>query len=647
MATVIIPTLPRGELPPMLIIKGKKGRYFVVIYKNQWDKVNKRSMRVGTRVVGTIKNYQKDGEVCFNQEFIAANPWIDEYVVTHQGRKWDISIRTEDDIYDPQLTEAEAPLDRETFLNLSPVDQENFLRRVKSRQYMGGAAYALGQIAEQSGLSSALAKVFSRNSQDLKLLSLIFYIVINSKNALSHYPEFAEMTYMPYRGNIDSSAASRLLKSITLPKIEEFLELMSKKWMEEHHSDQKTPIFLALDSTSISTYSQELDQAERGHNKDGDDLDQLNILMLADHKTGLPVYFRLYNGAVPDVSTVEGVIRSAIELGMHYRVVLVSDRGYTSSGNITEALIHNIGFLFNCKVNASGHWVQDEINKVYEELKAADSYKPLIGQHAVTSKIMWNYDPHPVEGKRKSYRHGKELTVHLYFDPKIYETAKSNLLNSVAMLRDELNSGVLNEQSMTTAQKNKAARLLQQVKDKRWKINGEALEKELRFSGIRALVTDTVEDAIEAHRVYSERQVVESAFLTLKHRLGCDRFLTSDNDSTLGKCFLQFLATSLSLMVRRRLAQWEDSIKSGERKGEKLIHMSDSRVLESLHTIRVTPYEGIGLIYDEVVGKKRKLMEALGVEPPSKTRHSQSCKDGIDTGEQPDESDDTDLVTAP
>ena len=37
-------------------------------------------------------------------------------------------------------------------------------------------------------------------------------------------------------------------------------------------------MFIALDSTSISTYSDDLSQADKGHNKDGDLLKQINYL---------------------------------------------------------------------------------------------------------------------------------------------------------------------------------------------------------------------------------------------------------------------------------------------------------------------------------------------------------------------------------
>lgn len=90
--------------------------------------------------------------------------------------------------------------------------------------------------------------------------------------------------------------------------------------------------------------------------------------MVVDHKSGQPIFYCIYDGTVLHVSSV---IRQSLDINLQYKIILVSDKGYISPDNITEAIDNNIGFLFNCKVNARGGWVQDAINGIYDRDEVA------------------------------------------------------------------------------------------------------------------------------------------------------------------------------------------------------------------------------------------------------------------------------------
>ena len=77
---------------------------------------------------------------------------------------------------------------------------------------------------------------------------------------------------------------------------------------------------------------------ERGRNKDEDNLPQINLLMLVESKSGLPIFYRTYDGNVPDVQTVRRVITDNSRLGIQ-NVVLVSDRGYSGTKNIPSLIV--------------------------------------------------------------------------------------------------------------------------------------------------------------------------------------------------------------------------------------------------------------------------------------------------------------------
>lgn len=60
---------------------------------------------------------------------------------------------------------------------------------------------------------------------------------------------------------------------------------------DEEEKSNKENVYYALDSTSISTHSNNLTKDQWGHNKDGDNLKQINIVMLVNQDTSQPVYY--------------------------------------------------------------------------------------------------------------------------------------------------------------------------------------------------------------------------------------------------------------------------------------------------------------------------------------------------------------------
>ena len=70
-----------------------------------------------------------------------------------------------------------------------------------------------------------------------------------------------------------------------------------------------------------------------------------------------------------------------------------------------------------------------------------------------------------------------------------------------------------------------------------------------------------------------------------------------------------------TLMVRNRLKNYELFAKDAK-DNFALVYESDNKVLQILNNIMVTKFKD-GLLYDEVVGKKKRLFEALEVPIPT------------------------------
>lgn len=99
-------------------------------------------------------------------------------------------------------------------------------------------------------------------------MSLAYYIILRGSNAMHRYPELAESTWPPFPRPLTGSAISRIFKGITREQIESFLKHLTREFRKSCGRDASGRLFLALDSTSISSCSQALPQAEWGRNKD-------------------------------------------------------------------------------------------------------------------------------------------------------------------------------------------------------------------------------------------------------------------------------------------------------------------------------------------------------------------------------------------
>ncbi len=574
---------------PSLILNGSKTHKYVATYKNIWDKKNGKSSRESAVTVGkfipVVEGDFSYGEVIFNNRFLEKYPSLSDFrVFRKKGGK----------------------------LEFKPVDEELFTVEQRSTTYKlhGGASWALNNIVSESPIGRALSKVFNEHANDKKILSLIYYLCISKNNAFCNYEEFAECTWLPYSGTLKSYAISRLLKNITIDTTERFLKALYTEFKAQYGESISSHTFYALDSTSISTYSA-MSSAEYGHNKDLEDLPQTNVLLIVDQQTRTPIYFRNFDGNVPDVSTVRNTIADLTRIGLtDSSVVLVSDKGYISTANIDDCLRNNLSFVFNSKVNANGFARQLALEN-YHHLLDWNNGISFLNQTAYTVALPWNYDSFPVEGKRQYKKDKARVYVHIYFNRDICDDRTDILQHNLLKIREKYNTM---PDKITPIEK-RYVDLYMTEKDGKVEINMRKVQEELKLSGIRVLISDTISDPLECYIIYYERNQVEFAFNDLKAKLNCNRTRVHSSEAWQGKLLIQVLAASVAGMVRNRIKLY-----NGEAKNDKstysVIYDSDTKILNKLNNIMMTKFKD-GWYFDEIAGKKKDLFAFLNVPVPS------------------------------
>lgn len=592
------------KLPPILVNKAGSV-YYVYTYKNVWDRELKRSKRGESKKIGKILGGQKDGVICFDESFLQERPEFRSFQVERKGKEY---------VFTP-LNESGTTLTQ--------------LQEVK--QLHAGATWALDQLVAQSPVGEALKWAFPQRRDYLKILSICYFIILNQDNNISKYETFAEVTRLPWAAPLAPSSISRVFRKIRNQQIETYFSVFRDELLEQQEKyGDKNEITLALDSTSGSNYViNNLLNLERHRYEDEDNLPLINLLALTEYESGIAFFYRAYDGKVPAAKTVSQVISENAGLSLK-NVVFVSDKGYSDAKNINDCLRNKLGFLFNVQCAMPDSFAQELIDGEKENLRDLNRMDWLTKVFQITKEINWTFESDLVEGQVTSKK-TKESTIlywHIYFNRQFVENARQGLIERIDRVREKIYNGEeLDENELT---------LLEDVFEKHeegdmisYTISNEKVDQKLRYKGYQMLVSDKISDARKAWCVYQERRILEDTFKTLKSRLSCVRNRVSDNESLIGKTFVQFLATSIEMIVRARLRKY---LEEGKASDSLPTDYDPARgILDSLNNVMQTKFCE-GYYFGESAEQKRGLFEALGVSVPGpETEKEQDYEDEEET----------------
>lgn len=592
------------KLPPILVNKAGSV-YYVYTYKNVWDRELKRSKRGESKKIGKILGGQKDGVICFDESFLQERPEFRSFQVERKGKEY---------VFTP-LNESGTTLTQ--------------LQEVK--QLHAGATWALDQLVAQSPVGEALKWAFPQRRDYLKILSICYFIILNQDNNISKYETFAEVTRLPWGAPLAPSSISRVFRKIRNQQIETYFSVFRDELLEQQEKyGDKNEITLALDSTSGSNYViNNLLNLERHRYEDEDNLPLINLLALTEYESGIAFFYRAYDGKVPAAKTVSQVISENAGLSLK-NVVFVSDKGYSDAKNINDCLRNKLGFLFNVQCAMPDSFAQELIDGEKENLRDLNRMDWLTKVFQITKEINWTFESDLVEGQVTSKK-TKESTIlywHIYFNRQFVENARQGLIERIDRVREKIYNGEeLDENELT---------LLEDVFEKHeegdmisYTISNEKVDQKLRYKGYQMLVSDKISDARKAWCVYQERRILEDTFKTLKSRLSCVRNRVSDNESLIGKTFVQFLATSIEMIVRARLRKY---LEEGKASDSLPTDYDPARgILDSLNNVMQTKFCE-GYYFGESAEQKRGLFEALGVSVPGpETEKEQNYEDEEET----------------
>ena len=476
----------------------------------------------------------------------------------------------------PQVSEEEAPV-------------ENSMLSVVSRKFYG-ATYLLDSIGEKLGIVDDLKFCFPDDYK--KILSLVYYLIMEDKNPLFRFEKWGAIHKHPHGKDIPSQRSSEVLASITADTQAEFFRRQGKRRIEKE--------YWAYDTTTISSYSETLLQVQYGKNKEGKRLPQIKLLLVFGEESRLPFYYRKLAGNAPDSKTVKNFLVELDVLGFH-KVKTVMDRGFYSAENINGLYKEHIKFLIGAKISLTP--VRQALAEKYDEIRSFEHYSPKHDVYGYTVPSEWNYEQErPYKGD--VLKEKRRIYIHLYYNIGKAAEDERKMDLFLAKLQDELMNDKLQESHKKLYTKYFDVKRTPK-RGIRVTPKDDAIKEAKRYYGFFALITNEKMDAQTALELYRAKDVVEKAFGNLKDRLNLHRTFVSSEQTLDGKLFVEFVALIYLSYINKRM------------QNQSLYReYTLDQVLDKLDIIECFEYPGKKMRVGEILEKQRDLFVALDVQPP-------------------------------
>ena len=452
-----------------------------------------------------------------------------------------------------------------------------------------GATYLLDQIGEVTGLTADLKACFPNTYKQIQ--SIAYYLVLEDQNPLFRFKKWAAIHRHPYGKDIPSQRSTEIFQSVTEEAKMHFFRLQGKRRAEKE--------YWAYDSTSISSRSETLRQVKYGKNKDDDHLPQINLALVFGEESRLPFYYRKLAGNIPDVKTIQELLRELDVLG-YEKIKLVMDRGYYSADNINALFKKHLKFL--CGTSSALSFVKEFIREIGSKKDHYEYYNSNLELYVFSKTIAWDYEQErPYKGD--VIKEERRMYLHLYFNPDKLADDGKTFNRKLDALKNELLSG------RRVPEHEKDYRKYFEIKETPKRgisltVKQDAVDAAHERYGFFVLISNEVKDPVTSLILYRMRNVVEKAFWNVKERLNLKRTMTSSESSLEGKLFVEFVALIYLSYIQKKM----------EDKGLFATYTLHE-LLDELDVIECFMEPGKSPIQGEVLKKQELIYRDLDVTP--------------------------------
>ena len=490
-----------------------------------------------------------------------------------------IDPRTGETIYKPEYLERVRGTEKQPDIPCAKQFSENDVKNSSIRDF--GAFYLLESIANEIGLLDILKS--SLPSTWEKVITLAFYMVSTGEPAMYCEDWLLRSECIPC-GNMSSQKISELFSVISNEERLTFYE----KWGEMRSELE----YMALDITSISSYSEFIGDVEWGYNRDNEKLPQINVCMIFGEKSKLPIFQTTYSGSLTDVTTLKTTLQLASGLKLD-NLSLVMDKGFSRKDNVDTMLADKDGIRFLLALPKTLNFVKEQIQYTSQTIDTLDNTL-IVGNDIIRGavrKYPWN-DEHDV------YAHAF-LNAELAYQERnrLFGVVKN--LIAQAHINPENPKFAADFKKYLVIRKNKNSPSGYSVK-----VRHDAVEKELRYKGWMILISNHIDNVTMAIETYRAKDVVEKGFMKLKNCLDLGRLRVHSDHRMQSKLFVGFIALIIMAHIHKVMAETE-----------MYEHTTLSKMIKTLERLRVQYINGHRILYP-LTAEHKAIFRAFKISHP-------------------------------
>jgi len=433
-------------------------------------------------------------------------------------------------IYKPEYIEEKGLQTMEDSAHETKIYTVNDIKHSTVKEY--GAFYLLNEICAQIGLTDVLVNVMPAKWKEV--LNLAFYIVTTGEPAL-YCEDWLYKSECLSGKELSSQRISELLMNITHGERMNFFE----RWSEYRCENE----YIALDITSISTYSELINDAEWGYNRDQEKLPQINVCMLLGEKSRLPILQSIYSGSIKDVSALKNILQVSSNLNLD-NMSVVMDKGFASTKNINAMLSKTSAIRF---LIALPFTMKFATNQVVSENKDIDCIDNAI---AIGSDVIRGIS------KQRTWNPEHDVYAHVYLNPDAALQAKNKLYAKVQKLIGKVRDNPENHLNGDDVKRYLIIRKSDK-NDSGYTINirHDVISGELVHSGWLVIISNHIDNAEEAIQIYRAKDVVEKGFLRMKSCLELARLRVHSDNAMQNKIFIGFIALIITAHIHKVMSK--------------------------------------------------------------------------------------------
>ena len=411
---------------------------------------------------------------------------------------------------------------------------------------MFGFIALLETAAKESGVWPSLKKVFPADWQ--QQLAIVEAMMSYPDRALYSPKHFHDVCWHTMVDMPTEYSITKALKAVDPESMERFFGDFERRTAvkRKERNPFEDMVVIALNTTSISTFSAMLEAAKFGKNKEGDALAQINLLMICDDVTGIPLYFRSLPGNYSDKNVLDVTIKELKSAEFRKGTILLMDRGFYSLANIQMLLSSSFRFIMGMPLTAL--YYKEAIREAYDVILDTENYYESIAMHA------WSKTISIAAPRRGRGPNSHELALYLFLDSQKQAEDQQRLARKFAKGKEALESdkNLYKKGSFY-------GKYYELAYDTDGRVVGVTNNKEAQrdkmkecgffgFLGPPGLSCERVLDLVR-NRDYIEKdyECYKSKMRRPKHSL---------EEHLEGKIFLVFISTILEMWIRRKMDEY-------------------------------------------------------------------------------------------